>query len=139
MWYGLLADLIVAIHVAYMGYVLVGQALILVGAPLHWRWIRNPWFRWTHLGAILIVAFEAIWGIACPLTTWENELRAAAGGEVSPGTFVGRFLDAILFYDVEQWILNWCYIGFAVLVLGTLLLVPPRRLRAGPPSRSRSG
>ena len=131
MWYGLLADLIIAIHVAYVGYVLVGQAVILVGAALHWSWIRNLWFRGTHLAAILIVAFEAIWGITCPLTTWENQLRAGAGQEVSQGTFIGRFLDSVLFYDVDPKILNWAYIGFAVLVLGTLILVPPRRRRPG--------
>lgn len=134
MWYGFLADLIIAIHVAYVGYVLVGQAIILVGAALRWRWVRNPWFRLTHLAAILIVAFEAIWGITCPLTTWENQLRAAGGGEVAQGTFIGRFLDSVLFYDVAPSILNWAYIGFALLVLGTLILVPPRRRRAGSPA-----
>lgn len=130
MWYGLLADLIIAIHVVYVGYVLVGQAIILVGAALHWPWVRNPWFRGTHLAAILIVAFEAIWGITCPLTTWEDQLRAASGQEVSQGTFIGRFLDSVLFYDVDPKILNWAYLGFAVLVLGTLILVPPRRRRS---------
>jgi hypothetical protein len=131
MWYGILADLIVAVHVAYVGYVLAGQAVILLGAALHWQWVRNPWFRLTHLAAILVVAFEAIWGITCPLTTWEGQLRAAGGEQVSRGTFIGRFLDSILFYNVDARILNWAYIAFAVLVLGTLILVPPRRRRAG--------
>ena len=31
MWYGSLADLIVAIHVGYVGYVVVGQLIIWLG------------------------------------------------------------------------------------------------------------
>src|SRR5262249_11268514 len=68
MVYGLLADLIVAIHVGYVGVVVFGLLAILIGGPLGWRWVRNPWFRVIHLLMILIVATEAIWDITCPLT-----------------------------------------------------------------------
>jgi hypothetical protein len=125
-WYGLLADGIVAIHVAYVGYILVGQLAILTGRWLQWGWIRNPWFRLTHMLAIVIVALEALWGIECPLTGWEADLRRLAEQEVSEATFIGRIFHNILFYDVPAWILNACYIGFALLVLGTLVLIPPR-------------
>jgi hypothetical protein len=127
MWYGLLADAVVAIHVAYVSYVLLGQLAVCVGAVCRWSWVRNPWFRWTHVTAIVIVAVEALLGIVCPLTRWEADLRALAGQEVSDASFIGRFLDNILFYDVQPWILEACYIGFALLVLATLVLVPPRR------------
>jgi uncharacterized protein DUF2784 len=127
MWYGYLADAVVAIHVAYVTYVLVGQMAICVGAVSRWAWVRNPWFRWSHVAAIVLVAAEALLGIVCPLTLWEADLRALAGQEVSDATFIGRLLHNILFYDVQPWILEACYISFALLVLATLLLVPPRR------------
>ncbi|HEV3203475.1 MAG TPA: DUF2784 family protein [Gemmataceae bacterium] len=126
MGYGLLADAIVAVHVAYVVYILFGQLAILTGWVWGWQWIRNPWFRLTHLVAIVIVALEAIGGIECPLTKWEADLRGLAGQEVADATFIGRFTHAILFYDVPLWILNTCYIALALVVVGTLLLIPPR-------------
>jgi hypothetical protein len=131
MGYAFLADVIVAIHVAYVSFILVGQLAIVVGLVLRWEWIRNPWFRITHLAAIGIVALESIAGIACPLTVWEDALRSLAGQEVTEGSFIGRELHRLLFYDAEPWFFRWCYVAFALAVLGTFLLAPPRR--KGPP------
>jgi hypothetical protein len=126
MSYGFLADVIVAIHVVYMAFVVFGQIAIMAGALLKWGWIRNPWFRLTHLLAILIVALEALFGIACPLTTWEYDLRMAAGQPVSGDSFVGRLLHNVLFYHLPPWVFTTCYVSFALLVLVTLLWAPPR-------------
>ncbi|GIW80856.1 MAG: hypothetical protein KatS3mg105_2663 [Gemmatales bacterium] len=126
MFYSMLADVIVVIHVAYVGFVIVGQLLIVGGALLRWQWVRNFWFRVCHLVAILIVAYEALAGIVCPLTVWEDELRRMAGQTVEEGSFIGRFMHSILFYDLEPWIFTVCYVAFALLVLGTFVLVPPR-------------
>ncbi len=51
MWYGIAADLVVAVHVAYVAYVVLGQLAITVAAPMKWQWARNPWFRFSHLTA----------------------------------------------------------------------------------------
>jgi hypothetical protein len=127
MMYGLLADLVVAIHIAYVSYVIFGELAILLGIVFKWGWIRNPWFRWTHLLAIVIVAVEAIVGITCPLTDWEHALRRWAGQKTSDVSFIGRFLDNVLFYEAPEGLLTACYIGFALLVLATFWLAPPRR------------
>ena len=58
--YVILADFIVAIHVAFMVYVVFGQLLILIGVVAKQGWVRNIWFRCSHLGAIFIVAFETV-------------------------------------------------------------------------------
>ncbi len=126
MWYGLLADVVVAIHVGYVSYVVIGQLAIFAGVVLRWQWIRNVWFRLTHLVAISIVAFEAIMNITCPLTNWENQLRAAAGQPVSGETFVGRLLHNLLFYSWPPWVFTSLYITFALLVLATFVFAPPR-------------
>ena len=68
--YGFLADVVVFLHVAYVAYVLLGQVAIIVAAPFRWQWARNPWFRFAHLLAIGIVAYEAINNLRCPLTVW---------------------------------------------------------------------
>lgn len=124
---GLLADVILVLHVAFVAFVVLGQLAILIGLACGWRWVRNPWFRCLHLLAIAIVAGEAVFNLPCPLTVWEAELRHAAGQPVTGETFVGRLLHPLLFWDLgEPWHFNVLHIGFGLFVLVTFLLAPPR-------------
>jgi hypothetical protein len=132
MMYGYLADGVVAIHVAYVAFVLVGQGVILLGAVLGWTWIRNLWFRSVHLVAIVYVAWEALWGIDCPLTVWEYDLRRLAGQDAAEGSFIGRWLHEILFYDFEPWFFTCAYVAFAIVVFATFVAAPPRWRRTQP-------
>ncbi len=120
-----LADLVVAVHVGYVAFVVVGQILILIGVWRRWGWVRNRWFRCLHLLAILIVAGEALFNVTCPLTTWEARLRQAAGQQVSQGTFVGNMLHHLIFFDAPDWVFNMSYVLFAVLVGLTFWFAPP--------------
>jgi hypothetical protein len=127
--YRLLADLIVVVHVLYVGFVLFGLAAILVGVVLRWRWVRNFWFRIVHFLMIGLVVAESLCGIECPLTTWEAALRKAIGEDVEEGSFIGRWLHELMFYPygtVPEYIFTMCYCLFAAAVLATLLLAPPR-------------
>jgi hypothetical protein len=126
MLYSLLADAIVAFHSCFVGYVVIGQLLIWIGVVCHWGWVRNAWFRSTHLLAILIVAMEAFGEIECPLTTWEFELRRLAGQPLERATFIGRCLHAAIFVNVNPVLLNAIHILFALLVLVTFVLWPPK-------------
>jgi hypothetical protein len=125
--YTLLADLIVAVHVAFMVYVVVGQLVILAGVVARWNWVRNIWFRGSHILAIGIVAVETLIDMQCPLTVWEDQLRVAAGQPVSEATFIGRMMHSILFYDLPQWVFSTAYLTFFGLVVLTFVLAPPRR------------
>jgi Protein of Unknown function (DUF2784) len=127
MWYGFLADLVVVLHCAYIGYVVLGQLVIVVGWAFRRQWVRNFWFRATHLAAIAFVAFEEGIGMVCPLTTWENQLRELAGQETQAGTFMGRLFHDLVFLDLPTKYFTWMHVGFAVLVAGTFVLVLPRR------------
>src|SRR5262245_59338432 len=137
MVYRVLADLVVAVHFAYVAFVVVGQLLILFGILLRWGWVRNRWFRVAHLAAILIVAAEAVLNIACPLTVWEQRLRTLGGLPTRGGTFIGNLLDGLLFYDFPPWVFTAVYLSFALLVLATFVLAPPR-WRPGEPPKSAS-
>jgi uncharacterized protein DUF2784 len=133
MGYALLADLIVAVHLAIVIYVLAGELLIVVGGLRRWSWIRNPIFRLSHLVVIAYVALQGVADTLCPLTVWEDQLRVRAGEEGRTGTFIGRLMHDLLFLDVEQRTLNRVYVAFALLVVFTLFLWPPRwRLRKLP-------
>lgn len=117
------ANVIVAIHLGYLVYVIGGMLAILLGMALRWQWIRNPWFRLTHMAMILIVAFEAVLGFWCPLTTWEHELR---GDEFASQTFVGQCLQFIMFPEIPEQYLNMIYYLFAAAVVVSFIFAPPR-------------
>ena len=141
-FYAFLADLMVFIHLLYMGFVVFGQLAIMIGWPLGWKWIRNPWFRGVHLGMILIVVVEAVAGITCPLTTWEDDLRELAGQKwvnrregYADVSFTGRMMRNIQFAAQNHWedyIDTVFYIAGGV-IIATVFLVPPRLRRSPPP------
>ena len=118
-----LADAVLIAHFAFVLFVTGGLVLIWIGAAAGWRWVRNPWFRYLHLAAIAFVAVEALLGIACPLTEWEDTLRGGA----RPESFVGRWVQALLYYRLPEWVFTVLYAAWAIATLVTLRLVPPRR------------
>lgn len=118
----LLADVVLVVHFAFVLFVVGGFALILAGAALGWRWVRNRAFRYTHLAAIVFVATEALVGMACPLTVWEYVLRRAAPDGPS---FVAHWVSRLLYYDLPGWVFTTGYVVFASAVAVTLWLIPP--------------
>ncbi len=125
--YSVIADAVVFIHAAYVSFVVLGLAAVLIGSVLRWRWIRSFWFRVVHLGMIGIVVVEALLGITCPLTTWENQLRHAAGETARAESFVGRWIHDLLFYDAPPWVFTVIYCLFGAVVLATFVIAPPKR------------
>ena len=83
-----LADAVLVVHVLFVLFVVGGFVLILAGAG-RWSWIRDRTFRVSHVAAIVFVAAEALLGVTCPLTRWEDTLRAIGHDERS---FIGRWL-----------------------------------------------
>ena len=63
----MVADALLVVHFLIAAFIVAGLVLVWLGAALGWRWVRNPWFRYLHLGAIGFVAAEALLGVACPL------------------------------------------------------------------------
>ena len=85
--YRLLADLVLALHLAFVVFVVFGGVLV----------IRRRWVAWIHLPA-------AAWGVAielvgwvCPLTPLENRLRRAAGGGGYEGGFLEHYIMPVLY------------------------------------------
>ena len=130
--YRLLADLVAIVHFAYVAFVVVGMAAILLGIVLRWRWVRNFWFRIVHFLTIGVVVAEEFGGLICPLTTWERQLRIKAGdlqpGErlAEPASFTGRLVHQLVFLDFPPWVFTLCYCLFAAAVVAALIIAPPR-------------
>jgi hypothetical protein len=147
-----MANLIVFVHLAYVGFVVVLVPVIVLGGLLKWKWVRNFWLRVVHFIMMGVVIVETVFGVTCPLTTWETNYRMAAGQiavkrdelgnpiphgegyvEIAPTEamsedFVARCLRGVLFFpeNVSQETLNLFYYGFGAMILITLFLVPPR-------------
>jgi hypothetical protein len=119
----LLADFILIVHFLFVAFVVGGLALIWTGAALGWAWSRNYWFRVAHLAAIVFVAAEALAGVWCPLTVWEAALR----GQHTRRSFVAYWVHRVMFYDLPEWVFTIAYVTFALVVAGTLWLIPPVR------------
>ena len=85
--YGLLADVVVLLHLMFVLFVLLGGLL-----ALKWQWIA-----WLHLPA-------AIWGVVvefsgwiCPLTPLENWLREKGGKASYRSDFIAQYLLPVLY------------------------------------------
>ncbi|OGA14521.1 MAG: hypothetical protein A3D95_08740 [Betaproteobacteria bacterium RIFCSPHIGHO2_12_FULL_69_13] len=118
----LAADALLVLHFAIVSFIVGGLILTWVGAGLGWRWVRNPWFRYGHLAAIVFVALEALLGYACPLTVWEDLLR----GGVRPESFIARWVYRLLYYRAPEWAFTTLYAAWAAASLVTLYFVPCR-------------
>ena len=87
MLWRVMADIVVAVHAAYVAIVVVGFAAILIGSAAQWRWVRNFYFRAAHLAMILLVCAEAL--VGCPFTRLENVLRLRGGETGYTRDFIG--------------------------------------------------
>ena len=127
-FYRLAADLLLLAHVLFVGFIVFGLLLVVLGKLRSWHWVGNPWFRWAHLAGIGVVALQSWLGVICPLTTWEMSLRERAGEATYSGAFVAHWLEALLYYQAPVWVFVVCYSAFAALVVLCWFWVPPRRL-----------
>ena len=124
----LLADAVLVLHFAIVFFVVGGFALIIVGNLLGWRWVNSLWLRLLHLAAIAIVVGEAWLGITCPLTALEMWLRAQSGAGIAANyreSFIGHWLQRLLFYSAPPWVFVLTYTVFGALVVAVWFRFPP--------------
>ena len=138
--YQLLADAVLALHLAVVVFVVGGQAAVVVGNLRGWRWVNDLGFRLGHLGAIGFVVAQAWLGATCPLTSLEMWLREQASpGSGYSGSFVGYWIARILFYDAAPWVFVVVYTAFGALVLASWWHFPPQRRPAAGRPRHQAG
>ena len=82
-----LAEATVAIHFAFILFVVFGGALV---------WRRLTW-AWLHIPAVTWVAWLEFTHATCPLTPLENGLRARAGEAGYPGGFIAHYLEPVIY------------------------------------------
>ena len=124
-WLLLAADGLLIIHALFVAFVVFGLIFIITGLVRRWRWTRNPWFRFIHLGAIGTVVIQSWLNVICPLTIWENTLREKAGQATYAGSFIRHWLHKLIYYQAEAWVFTLAYSVFAALVVLAWYLAPP--------------
>lgn len=90
MMYGLLADTIVVLHLAFIVFVIGGGFLAL-------RW---PRLAWLHVPTALWGGGIELAGVACPLTGFENRLRALGAEEGYAESFVEHYLLPLVYPEL---------------------------------------
>ena len=128
-FYRLAADALLALHLAFVLFVILGLVAVLVGGMRDWSWVRNPWYRAAHLAAISVVVLQSWLGVICLLTTWEMALRSKAGDAVYPGAFIAHWMEALLYYRAPDWVFILVYTVFGGLVAASWFWVRPRAFR----------
>jgi hypothetical protein len=113
----LFADLIVALHLAFVAFVLLGGLLVL-------RW---PAVRWVHLPAAAWGTWVELAGWVCPLTPLENWLRARGGGPGYTSTFVEHYLIPLLYPASLTPEIQWSLAALVFLVNAAIYATVLRR------------
>jgi hypothetical protein len=112
--YQTVVALVVALHFAFIGYVVIGGFLAL-------RWRRTIWL---HVPAV-------IWGIAiaakrvdCPLTWVERWARARAGmAPLPPDGFIAHYITGVIY--PAGWVLGVQLASFVVVAVSWALYFRP--------------
>ena len=126
-FYQLAADAILITHVLFVAFVVLGVLAIYIGLWFSWTWVRNFWFRVTHLAAITIVMLQSWASVICPLTIWEMQFREKAGETTYEGSFIRHWLQTLLYYELPEWVFVVCYTLIGTLIAASWFIVPPKR------------
>lgn len=117
----LAADALVLLHAGFIVFAVFGGLLAL----------KNRRWMWLHLPAAAWAASVVIMGWICPLTPWEQTLRAAAGQQGYSGGFIEHYVLAAIYPDgltrTIQIALGTGVVAFNLIVYG----VVHRRRRQG--------
>jgi len=121
----MLANLVLALHLSVVLFVVGGLLLVVAGNLRGWRWVNALWFRLAHLAAIGFVVVQSWLGQICPLTTLELWLRARAGASTYGGGFIEHWMQRLLYHDAPEWVFVLVYSLFGFLVLASWFWRPP--------------
>lgn len=121
----LAGQLVLALHVAVIGFNVAGLIAIPLGARLGWRFVRVRWLRLLHLGSLAVVAVQAVLGEACFLTYWQDDLTG--GGREDP--LIMRWVNSVVYWPLPMWVFTTVYLAVFAYVLALWRWVPPRPRR----------
>ena len=121
----LIGGLVLAAHLAVIGFNIFGLVAIPLGAWRGWNFVRARGWRLLHLASLAVVALQALLGRACFLTIWQDDL---SGGEASD-PLIMRVVNGLIYWPLPMWAFTAAYVALFVYVLALWRFVPPRPSR----------
>jgi hypothetical protein len=122
----LVADTVLAVHVAIILFNVFGLVVIPLGGWRGWRFVRVLWWRALHVAILAVVALQAVLAQTCFLTAWQAALVRAAGQAAAQGPLVARLVNRLIYWPLPLWVFAVIYVAVCVYVLALWRLVPPR-------------
>lgn len=117
------ADAVVLVHLAFIGFVVLGGLLVV-------RWNA---LAWLHLPAVAWGAWIEFTSSICPLKPLENHLRRLAGEAAYTGGFIERYVVPLIYppglTPGTQWWLGAAVIGINAAVYAWVLTARLRSRR----------
>jgi len=104
------ADLLVALHLVFILFVILGGLLV-----LRWRWVA-----WLHVPAVAWGALIEFRSWVCPLTPLENHLRELAGEAGYTHGFIEQYIAPIV-YPMGLTSHIQIYLGAGVIVINLVI------------------
>ncbi len=115
--FAILVALTVAVHFAFIGY-------LVIGGFLAWRWPRSIWL---HIPVVVWGVGNIAMGLPCPLTWLERWTRAGAGLNPLPSEgFIAHYITGVL-YPAESATAVQVVVSAAVLTSWIVLAVTAAR------------
>lgn len=124
-----LADTVLAVHVAVIAFNVFGLIAIPVGAWRGWRFVHVFWWRALHLGILILVAVQAVVGRPCFLTLWWSELLTRAGQIASSQPLIARLVTRVIYWPLPLWVFAALYVAVLAYTVFLWWRVPPERSR----------
>ncbi|HVK40875.1 MAG TPA: DUF2784 domain-containing protein [Phenylobacterium sp.] len=121
----LIGGLVLAAHLAVIGFNLFGLVAIPLGAWRGWSFVRVRWWRLLHLASFAVVAMQALLGRACFLTIWQDDLSGGEAGD----PLVMRVVNSLIYWPLPMWAFTAAYVTLFVYVLALWRLVPAKPSR----------
>ncbi len=115
-----LADVVVALHLAFLGYMVLGGFLAL----------RRLGLIWPHVAVVGYSFHVTLTSFTCPATTLEKWLLVQGGETPYDGSFIHEYLRGTIYPPAIE---TAVWLGCMGIAMASWALVLTRRRRAGLP------
>ncbi len=119
--YRILATVVVAVHLVWILWVILG-----------WLFTRRrPWLRTLHILSLIYSILVESFPFPCPLTLAEDWCARHAGLTPFRQTFLIHFLSELVYPNVSQTLITWTAVPVCILIMGIYVVRFRRRTPEG--------
>lgn len=94
------SEIVLLFHFCIFLFIILSFFLIPLGYQQKWRWVKNKYYRSTHIILMGIIFIETILGFMCPLTVLEHHLR----NNTKVNNKFTEFIHQIMYWDLSIYI-----------------------------------